>query len=164
MSQAQLWYQSKMCEILFYHLTETTLEKVLPGLLEKSLSRGWTAVVQVGSSEKVEALDAHLWSYKDESFLAHGFNLDGTEALQPIWLTTQDDNPNGAKIRFLTGGAQIDDPSDYDRIVYMFDGHNNEAVEHARTRWKFHKDKSDVSGHEQTYWQQNANGGWEKKA
>lgn len=153
-----------MTEILFYHLTEKTLEQVLPGLLEKSLSRDWKVVVQLGSQEYLETMDAHLWSYRDESFLAHGLLRDGTENMQPVWLTTQDDNPNGAKIRFLNGGAQIDDPSHYDRIVYMFDGHNNEAVEHARGRWKFHKEAADKSGHEQTYWQQTANGGWEKKA
>lgn len=153
-----------MTEILFYHLTERTLQQVLPGLLEKSLSRDWKVVVQLGSQSQVEALDEHLWTYRDESFLAHGYLRDGSEALQPIWLTSEDDKPNGAKIRFLSGGAQLDDPSEYDRIVYMFDGHDNEAVEHARGRWKFHKDASEKSGHEQTYWQQNPNGGWEKKA
>ncbi len=153
-----------MAEILFYHLTEKTLEQVLPGLIEKSLSRGWKVVVQLGSAERVESMDAHLWSYRDDSFLAHGFIKNDTQGLQPVWLTTQDENPNDAKIRFLTDGAQIDDPSAYDRIVYMFDGHNNEAVEHARARWKFHKEASVDNGHEQTYWQQNANGGWEKKA
>ncbi len=136
----------------------------MPGLIEKSLARDWTVVVQLGTQEHVETLDEHLWTYRDESFLAHGYLQDGTENLQPVWLTTQDDNPNKAKIRFLSGGAKIDDPSGYDRIVYMFDGHDNEAVEHARSCWKFHKDASEQSGHEQTYWQQNANGGWEKKA
>jgi len=153
-----------MSEILFYHLTEKTLEQVLPGLLEKSLLRGWKAVVQVGDDERVAALDTHLWTFRDDSFLAHGCVKDGTEIHQPVWLTAGDENPNGAKIRFLTGGAQLDDPSDYDRIVYMFDGHDNEAVEHARGRWKFHKETSETSGHEHTYWQQSPNGGWEKKA
>jgi len=153
-----------MTEILFYHLTEKTLHQVLPGLLDKSLARDWKVTVQLGNEERLEALDTYLWTYRDESFLAHGSTRDGTESLQPIWLTTQDDNPNDAKIRFLSDGAQIDDPSGYDRIVYMFDGHDNEAVEHARARWKFHKDASQTSGHEQTYWQQNQNGGWEKKA
>ena len=153
-----------MSEILFYHLTEKTFEQVLPGLLEKSLSRGWKVVVQMGAEEKLISLDEHLWTYREESFLAHGTLRDGTESLQPVFLNLEDDNPNGAKIRFLTGGAQIDDPSDYARIVYMFDGHDNEAVEHARSRWKFHKDTEQTSEHEQTYWQQNANGGWEKKA
>ena len=150
-----------MSEILFYHLTEKTLEAVLPGLVEKSLARDWKVVVQAGSTERLEALDIHLWTYRDESFLGHGAVRDGTESLQPVWLTTTDDNPNGAKIRFLVDGAEADNPSDYDRVVYMFDGHDNSALEHARARWKHHKDKEDC---ELTYWQQTPNGGWEKKA
>ena len=149
-----------MAEILFYHLTERTLEAVLPGLLEKCLERGWRTVVQAGSRERVEALDAHLWTFRDESFLPHGMLRDGTEAAQPVWLTEGDDNPNSANIRFMLDGAEPPDLSAYQRGIYIFDGHDNEAVEHARTRWKAEKS----AGHEVTYWQQNARGGWEKKA
>ena len=149
-----------MTEILFYHLTERTLEQVLPGLLEKSLERGWRAVVQAGSDERVEALDTHLWVWREESFLAHSAQRDGMEAHQPVWLTTDGDNPNGAKIRFLVDGAMPPDLSGYDRAVYLFDGHDNASVEHARARWKAEKS----AGHDVTYWQQKPNGGWEKKA
>ncbi len=150
-----------MTEILFYHLTERTLEQVLPGLVEKSLARDWKVIVQAGSPERLEALDTLLWAWRDESFIPHGTARDGTESLQPVWLTLEQDNPNDAKIRFLVDGAHIDVTGSYDRIVYMFDGHDNASVEHARSRWKFHSDQPDV---EQTYWQQNPNGGWEKKA
>ena len=153
-----------MAEILFYHLTEKTLDNALPGLVEKSLGRGWQVVVQASSQERIEVLDNLLWTYRDESFLPHGSQKDGTEHLQPIWLTIEPDNPNQAKIRFLVDGAELDDLTGYDRIVYMFDGHDNAAVEHARTRWKFHKDANEAGEHEQTYWQQNPSGGWEKKA
>lgn len=151
-----------MAEILFYHLTEKTLEQVLPGLVEKSLGRKWNVVVQAGSTERVEALDSLLWTYRDESFIPHGAVRDGFEADQPVWLTTEDDNPNKANIRFLVDGSEVDELTDYERVVYMFDGHDNSSVEHARARWKFHKENKE--GHELTYWQQTPNGGWEKKA
>ncbi len=150
-----------MTEILFYHLTERTLDQVLPGLVEKSLQRDWKVVVQAGSAERLETLDSLLWTFRDESFVPHGSTRDGTENLQPVWLTVENDNPNAAHIRFLVDGADIDETQDYARLVYMFDGHDNAAVEHARERWKFHKEQEGV---EQTYWQQNPNGGWEKKA
>lgn len=149
-----------MAEILFYHLTERTLEQVLPGLLEKCLERGWRVVVQAGSRERVEALDAHLWTFRDESFLPHGMLRDGTEAMQPVWLTEGDDNPNSANIRFIVDGAVPPDLSAYQRGIYIFDGHDNDALEQARVRWKAEK----AAGHEITYWQQNPRGGWEKKA
>ena len=149
-----------MTEILFYHLTERTLEQVLPGLLEKSLERGWRVVVQAGSRERLEALDGHLWTWREDSFLPHGMLRDGTEAQQPVWLTDEDDNPNAANIRFMIDGVTPPDLSAYERGVYIFDGHDNDAVEGARARWKAEKS----AGHEVTYWQQNARGGWEKKA
>lgn len=149
-----------MAEILFYHLTERTLEAVLPGLLEKCLERDWRVVVQAGSRERLEALDAHLWTFREESFLPHGMLRDGSETDHPVWLTEDDDNPNEASVRFMLDGATPPDLSAYQRGVYIFDGHDNEAIEHARARWKAEK----AAGHAVTYWQQNARGGWEKKA
>ena len=54
-----------MTEVLFYHLLRQPLETVLPTLLEKSLARGWRVVVEAASAERVEALDAHLWTFRD---------------------------------------------------------------------------------------------------
>ncbi len=150
----------QMTEILYYHLTEKTLEDALPGLVQKSLERGWKVVVQAGSPERVASLDTHLWAYRDDSFLPHGATKDGTESEQPVWLTDGIDTPNDAQIRFLVDGAKIDEPGMFERVVHLFDGHDNEAVETAREQWKSDKQ----SGHELTYWQQNPIGKWEKKA
>jgi DNA polymerase-3 subunit chi len=148
-------------EILFYHLQHQPIERVLPTLLEKSLERGWRVIVQSSSDERVEALDAHLWTYKDSSFLPHGTVKGGDAAEQPILLTTESDNRNGANVRFLIDGAPLpDNPDDYDRIVLMFDGDDEEAVAGARGHWKDAKDK----GLDATYWQADDQGRWVKKA
>ena len=68
-----------MSEVLFYHLEARSLEAVIPQLLEKTLERGWRAVIEVGSTERAEALDSHLWTYRDDSFLAHGMDGVGGE-------------------------------------------------------------------------------------
>ena len=148
-----------MTEILFYHLSQSTLEDALPPLLEKSLERGWTCVVQCGGADKMNALNTHLWTYKDESFLAHGLEDDhATE--HPIVLTQTQANPNKAAIRFLVDGAEPPDLGNYTRAVMMFDGYNNEEVAAARTHWKSFKS----AGHTVTYWQQEENRRWTKKA
>ena len=85
----------------------------MPGLLERSLERGWTAVVQTGSEERRDALDAHLWTYRDDFFLAHGSEREARPEDQPVFLTTGGANPNGAEIRFLVDGAEPDDLSAY---------------------------------------------------
>ncbi|WP_181706874.1 DNA polymerase III subunit chi [Chthonobacter rhizosphaerae] len=150
-----------MTEVLFYHLENRPLEAVLPALLQKTLERGWTAVVQAGSAERLEALDTHLWTFTDESFLPHGTAADGFEAEQPVFLTTDDANPNGAAVRFLVDRAPPPlDPAAYQRLVLVFDGGDPDALAEARAAWKRLK----ADGHEVTYWQQTARGGWERKA
>ena len=150
-----------MTEILFYHLHGQKLESVLPALLEKSIERGWRAVVQGSSEERIEALDAHLWTYRDDGFLPHGTWREPDAAQQPILLTPNDGNPNGATVRFLVDRAPM--PSDlenYQRIVLLFDGEDEEAVAAARACWSDAKTR----GLEATYWQTDDQGRWVKRA
>jgi DNA polymerase-3 subunit chi len=149
-----------MTDILFYQLGRQPLDRVLPGLLEKTLERGWRAVVQVGGEERLESLDALLWSYREDSFLPHGTVKDGFADQQPIFLTTGDGNPNGAHVRFLVDGADCSERDGYARIVYLFDGRDEDGRAKAREQWKAAKD----AGFSVTYWQQNEKGRWEKKA
>ena len=149
-----------MAEVLFYHLTESTLEDALPPLVEKSVQRGWKVVVQTGSEERRDALDAHLWVYRDDSFLAHGSDREPHAAEQPILLTTEPANPNAAEIRFLVDGAAPPDLTPYARAVFLFDGHDADQLAAARQHWVTVK----AGGHAVTYWQQTADRRWERKA
>jgi DNA polymerase-3 subunit chi len=149
-----------MAEVLFYHLTESTLEEALPGLLERSLGRGWKCVVQTGSEERRDALDQHLWTYRDDSFLAHGLEHEPHAPQQPVLLTTAQSNANGARIRFLVDGAAPPDLTPYERAVFMFDGHDEAQLMAARGHWKDMR----AGGHDVTYWQQGADRRWVRKA
>lgn len=150
-----------MTEILFYQMKGQTLEQVLPPLLQKSLERGWRVVVQAASEERVEVLDAHLWTWRDDTFLPHGTWRDGEAAEQPILLTVHDDNPNGAGVRFLVEGAAMPgDAASYERLVLLFDSDDPEAVETARGRWSEVK----AAGFEATYWQADERGHWRRQA
>jgi DNA polymerase III subunit chi len=149
-----------MTEILFYHLQRHPLERVLPALVEKSLERGWRVVVQGASDERIEALDAHLWVFRDDSFLPHGTWREAEAAEQPVLLTVHDGNPNGAAVRFLLDGAPVPaDAGEYERIVLLIDGNDPDAVAAARERWSEGKAK----GFEVTYWQADENGRWQRK-
>lgn len=148
-----------MAEVLFYHLEARPLEVVLPQLLEKTLERGWRAVVEVGSTERAEALDAHLWTYRDDVFLPHGRAGEDDEARQPILLATDGANPNAATVRFFVDRAVPAQTEGYERIVYLFSGHDPDAVAEARAAWKALQ-----AGNSVTYWQQEPSGRWVKKA
>jgi DNA polymerase-3 subunit chi len=149
-----------MTEIGFYHLQRTPLEQALPSLLEKALKLGLRAVVIAGSEERVEALNAALWTYRDDAFLPHGSARDGNAERQPIWLTAEDENPNDATVLVLTDGADSASLGRFERCVLMFDGTDETALAAARQRWQVYK----AGGHKLTYHQQTDQGGWQKKA
>ena len=149
-----------MSDVLFYHLEARPLEAVIPQLLEKTLERGWRAVVQAGSEERVEAISMALWVTGEESFLPHGTARDGNADLQPVWITHTEETPNGATVRFLVDRARPGDISGLERIVYLFDGKDAEALTEARNAWK----ASQAAGHAVTYWREDAQGRWQKQA
>ncbi|MBO4225005.1 DNA polymerase III subunit chi [Bradyrhizobium neotropicale] len=149
-----------MTEVLFYHLQGMSLESVLPPLLEKSLERGWRVVVQSTSLERAEALDAHLWTYSDDSFLPHATWRVADASDQPIILSIDDVNPNRANVRFLVDNAAMpEDSGSYERLVLVFNGDDAEAVAAARANWTACK----ANGFEVTYWQADERGRWQRR-
>jgi DNA polymerase-3 subunit chi len=136
------------------------MEDALPSLLEKSVERNWRVAVQTVSAERSAFLDGHLWTWRADSFLPHGQDDDKFAAEQPVLITTGGDNPNNASVRFLVDGADPPDLGGYQRVVFMFDGYDEAQLSLARGQWK----KLKGEGHQLSYWQQNGDGRWEKKA
>lgn len=155
-----------MTEVWFYHLQRQPLEAALPNLLERSLARGWRAVVQAASERRLAELDELLWSYAPESFLPHGTQQDGEGETQPIFLTTGTDNPNCADVRFFVENAEMApvladaETAPAQRAMLLFDGADEAAVAAARAQWKQLRD----AGYALSYWRQSDEGKWEKQA
>jgi DNA polymerase-3 subunit chi len=147
-------------DVLFYHLETHPLERVIPVLLEKTLERGWRAVVEVGSPERAEVLDRALWASRDDSFLPHGLAGGEYDADQPVLLTTGTENGNSAEVRFFADRAVPQSAEGYQRVVYLFSGRDPDAVVEARQAWKALRT---VAGNALTYWQQDENGRWVKR-
>ena len=136
-------------------ITSTGLRTLSP-----DTRRGWRVAVQTGTPERRDVLDGHLWTWREESFLPHGTDEQAFSEEQPVLLTTAPDNANGATVRFLVDGAEPPPLDPYERVIFMFDGHDQSELEAARGHWKRLKDE----GHQLTYWQQNNDGRWVKKA
>jgi len=151
-------------EILFYCLERKSIEDILPGLLERTIERGWRAVVRTDSKERMNALDNHLWTWSDQSFLAHGTEDAGHPSLQPVYLTTGEENPNTSSVLFLAGGEV---PSHWDasrfagyaRVVVLFNGQDTELLAAARASWR----EAQACSHQVAFWRQNAAGKWEQQ-
>jgi DNA polymerase-3 subunit chi len=149
-----------MTEVLFYHLQNMSLENVLPPLLEKTFERGWRAVVHASSEERADALDTHLWTYRDDSFLPHATWRVGDVSEQPIVLTIDQGNPNQASVRFLIDNVALpQDPESYERLVLVFNGDDDIALDSARAIWTECKSR----GFDVTYWQTDDHGRWQRR-
>ncbi len=149
-----------MARIGFYHLTRTSAEAALAGLLGRTLAAGERALVLCGSAERLAAVDAALWLSSDPDWLPHGSRLTGNPHLQPIWLADSDPGaagaPNGARFLFLLDGAACASLACYQRVFDLFDGADAQAVAAARARWR----EASRGGHQLEYWRQTERG-WE---
>ncbi|MBK6895910.1 MAG: DNA polymerase III subunit chi [Alphaproteobacteria bacterium] len=148
-----------MAEVRFYHLQSQRQEDALPSLISKALEGGHRLVVRLRDEAQVARINEHLWTFRPESFIPHGSAKDGNAALQPVWLTHLNDNPNQATVLIVGQGAEASFGDEISVACEMLDGGDDEAVGAARARWKAYKE----AGHTVTYWQQNERGGWEKK-
>ena len=147
-----------MTEIRFYQLSTTSLEQALPRVLEKVLALGQRAVVVAGSEERVEALAVALWTYDDRSFLPHGTARDGAAADQPVWITTREENPNGAHMLVLVDGASAATIAAWPSVCIFFDAGDDTALAATRENWRSWK----AAGHTVKYFKQGERGGWEQ--
>lgn len=127
-----------MAEVLFYRLSESPLQATLPDLLEKSLARGWRALVRAGSPGGVALLDDMLWTWREESFLPHGTASAPHAARQPVLLTAGRENLNRAEILMLALGARVDpeEAPAFSRVCLIFEEVDAAALAAAREDWR----------------------------
>jgi DNA polymerase-3 subunit chi len=147
-------------ELWFYHLERTTLADALPELLEKTMEKGWRALVRTPSSDRLRELEERLWTVRDDSFLAHGRADAPDPDRQPILLSHDEDNLNRAQILFALDGVAPENPDAFERCCVMFDAADEAAIQASRALWK----QAKTDGRSIAYWQQNVDGRWEKKA
>lgn len=148
-----------MPELWFYHLERARVDEALPELFTKLLSRGGRALVISPEEGRLAALDEHLWTYRDDSFLPHGRAGQPQAEDQPVLLAGAPDNLNRASMLFCLDGADPGDLSQWERVIVMFEASDETALARARALWSVHKD-SNIA---RSYWKQNEQGRWEKQ-
>jgi DNA polymerase III subunit chi len=146
-------------DVRFYHLERRRIDQALPGLLERALEEGRRVLVRASSDEMVAALNQRLWTYDDASFLPHGAAGDGDPMTQPIFLTSDLENPNAATMLVRLSGAETGDADEaFDLVILMFDGSDEGALAQARGEWRRLSDQ----GRTISYWREGDEGGWER--
>ncbi len=117
------------------------------------------SVLLFKKTETLALYNKLLWTFSSLTFLPHGSKLEGQPKEQPLWLSTDFENPNQAEVVACVEGTQLLDFKDFKRCLDIFNGHDDDAVKDARKRWKAYK----KAGHALTYWKQNEKGRWEKQ-
>ncbi len=148
-------------EIAFYHLTHTSLEQALPELIERALSRDLKVLVRTGSEARANAIDAMLWTWRDDSFLPHGVAGGPDDARQPVLVTHGAGNGNAATVLMQVDGVRLDPAwaGGFDRACLIFNGHDEAELAAARADWG----ALTAAGQAAVYWSQES-GKWAEKA
>ncbi len=143
----------------FYHLTDSPLEATLPMLIGKARGAGWRVLVRGSDASLIKRLDEVLWQGPDDGFLPHGLAGGPHDADQPVLIG--DVPSDGFQCVMGVGGADVDasEVTDLERVCILFDGHDEVALNRARSQWKALTD----AGCSAQYWAQEG-GRWTKKA
>ena len=140
-------------QVDFYHLTRDPAERVLPVLAERTLALGERMLVICAGTEQRAALSRALWSYKPESFLAHG-DIDAPHPqIQPILLADRAEPKNGARFVAMADGLWREEALEFARAFLLFD---DSTIEGARKAWLA---LGAQTGLERRYWKQDG-GKW----
>ena len=109
---------------------------------------------------RLDALDQHLWTFAEDSFLPHG-RADRPRADQhPVVLSRAVENLNNASMVFCLDGADPGSGEGWERVVILFEADDPAAMAWARSLWSARKKaQTPVS-----YWKQGDSGRWEKSA
>ena len=150
-------------DIGFYHCTRSTPEAVVPKLAEKALAAGERVLVRTADREQAERIDEALWTYDAGSFLPHGRAGGDHDADQPLLIAedfgAEEGTANGATIVMVVGGGLPPAGSVFQRVLFLFDGNDEEALGLARRHWKALAEREDTVS---VYWAQGERG-WEKR-
>ena len=148
-------------EIMFYRLEGSSLETTVTTFAERTLQRGGRLALRGTGAARLDMIDAHLWTYRDDAFLPHGQAGGAHDAEQPVLLTTGKEIANGAGTLLLVDGARLDigELEDFERVALIFDGGDPQATQDAREDWR----AVAATDHTAVFWAEEG-GRWVEKA
>ena len=150
-----------MGKAMFYHLTRSPAEALLPVLLGKASEAGWRVELRGTDPARMDRLDLHLW--QGDGFLPHGQAGGPHDADQPVLLTVRAPEgpaPNAATCLIALDGAEVPaaEAQGLDRVLIVFDGNDGAAMARARDQWR----ALTQGGVEAEYWSEET-GRWARK-
>lgn len=127
-------------EIFFYHCVVTNSKNALCGLLKKTLTNHKKALITIPDNAQAQSTSDFLWKYQDDVFITHGLIHEPYHTIQPILISNSMTNENKADYLFFINHFQYPD-DDFERIVLLFDNHDEAILSETRTLWTELKNK-----------------------
>ena len=149
-------------QVAFYHLQKTGVLDSLPALVDKIYGLGLKAFIYHIDESVLSGLDKALWTYTPLSFIPHEIVASDQEVdyeRAPIILCNDLRKLHNSNVFIALTDYKIEDVvSKTDRVVDMFDGRQDQDIQHARDRWQAYALKKVPC----VYWTQSLVGKWEK--
>ena len=153
---------------LFYHLTRSPAEALVPTLIDKALSQGWQVELRGTDAARLGRFDDLLWS--GDGFVPHARDGGEHDARQPVLLTLAGEagpDPaagpaaNNPACVIAVDGAPVtaEECAALQRVCILFDGSDSAALGHARSQWR----SLTGAGVTAEYWSDDS-GGWKRQA
>lgn len=132
----------------FYQLTRDPPHMVLPAIAQNILRSGARLLV-VSDEKSLVILSKALWTFRDDSFLAHSI-ADGGEgdSAEPILLSNGITKINESKMIAICDGIWREEALNFDRTFYMF---SPDQIDDARNLWRILMVQDSIELH---YWKQ----------
>ena len=147
-------------QVDFYQLSRDPAPKIAVQLARKLFDGGQRLAIVADDDALLSAISEALWAAEGPVFLAHERAGLADDAVQPILLSSELSNANGARHIMLADGrwrADVLASDGLERLFYLFGPAELESARHA---WRSLKDAPNLTRH---FWRQDG-GKWVKAA
>lgn len=142
-------------EISFYQIADGNLVPSAVRLLEKVYSTGVRCLFFSPVEERVKIVDKTLWTFSTNAFIPHGDKSLGYCDQQPVYLTSEVENPNQAEVVVLVDSFDYKSfNQQFSKVLFVFD--DSVASRAQKLYCDLKKAAENVN-----YWQQSSKG-WTK--
>ncbi|MBE6446948.1 MAG: hypothetical protein E7015_00440 [Alphaproteobacteria bacterium] len=143
-------------ELGFYQVSHGNLASSAVKLLEKVYLTGKRCIFYSPMVERVRLIDKTLWTFSTNAFIPHGDKSLGFPEKQPIYFTSEIENPNNATVAVLVDTLDYKVwPYKFEKMLFIFE--DSALEDTVKVMYKgLQTCKENVN-----YWRQSAKG-WEK--
>lgn len=145
-------------KVRFYQLSSTSLEKALVDIVNKAWKKGTKLCLMAHDPNHAQWLDDLLWRQPNDVFLPHGLWNGLDPERQPILISPEPDQRNGATLILLATPKLLRNPEKFDLVIDFVNGKSPNDLAASRQRYRHYRDL----GCTMEYWAQSLQG-WQKK-